>query len=221
MTVIGITGPTGSGKTTALEALARMGYEIVDCDALYYELLRTDRNLRQSLEEAFGPVFLPDGSLDRKSLSARVFGDSRELRRLNAIVFPAVYASVEQKIKNCSQKGLAIDAINLVESGLAALCALTVAITADPALRLRRIMARDGLDEKRAMARIAAQKPDSWYRDQCTFVLENRAGSRAEFQRLMENFFAGTDRTEKQGGKTSYGRESMEEKNPRGEKERL
>ena len=50
MTVLGITGPTGAGKTTALEVLAELGFEIVDCDVLYYQLLRTDEALRRSLE---------------------------------------------------------------------------------------------------------------------------------------------------------------------------
>ena len=118
MIVLGITGPTGAGKTTALEVLAEMGFEIVDCDALYYQLLRTDESLRRALEEAFGPVFLPDGSLDRRAVAKRVFGDPSELAKLNSIVFPAVSGAVEQKIRECSQKGLAIDAINLVESGM-------------------------------------------------------------------------------------------------------
>ena len=58
MMIIGITGPTGAGKTTALEVLGSMGFEIVDCDALYYELLRTSLPLRRALEDAFGPVSL-------------------------------------------------------------------------------------------------------------------------------------------------------------------
>ena len=150
MIVLGITGPTGAGKTTALEVLAELGFEIVDCDALYYQLLRTDEFLRRALEEAFGPVFLPDGSLDRRAVAKRVFGDPSELAKLNSIVFPAVSGAVEQKIRECSQKGLAIDAINLVESGMGKLCRATVAVTAAPAIRLKRIMSRDGLTGEQA-----------------------------------------------------------------------
>ncbi len=189
MLIIGLTGPTGSGKTTALEVLEAMDIQTVDCDALYYELLRTSPSLRQALTEAFGDVFLPDGRLDRAGLAQRVFADSCELERLNAIVYPAMSAAVGQKIEKCSQKGLAIDAINLVECGLSRLCAVTVAITAPPEIRLRRIMDRDGITEDRARARIAAQKPDRFYREHCSYLLENRAESRAEFKSLLQEFF--------------------------------
>ena len=220
MTVIGLTGPTGAGKTTALEILAGMGFEIVDCDALYYQLLRTDAGLRQALVDAFGPVFLPDGQLDRKAVAKRVFGDPAELAKLNAIVFPAMYAAVEQKIKNCSQKGVAIDAINLVESGLGRLCGATVAVTAPPEIRLRRIMARDRLTREQAQARINAQKPDGYYKDLCTCFLENREEDKEAFEALMCDFFTSLLEI-LNGGNELYGSERMEREAADPEEERL
>ena len=188
MTVIGITGPTGAGKTSALKPLRKRGFEVIDCDRLYDSLLASGEELREKIRATFGEVFLPDGKLDRPALAKRVFSDSKELAKLNSIVFPVIYAAVEEKIAKNTQKGIAIDAINLIESNLGQLCDVTIAVTADPAVRLKRIMARDGIDEERAKARIAAQKPDKFYRKNCSFVLENRAGSTAEFERLMDEF---------------------------------
>lgn len=188
--ILGITGPTGAGKTTALEELKKRGYRVVDCDRLYDGMLERDESLRSALKAAFGEqIFLPDGSLDRRALSATVFGDSRELKKLNDIVFPAVGAEVEKIIAENPTRGVAIDAINLIESGLGEMCDMTVAITAPVQVRAQRIMARDGITQERAMARINAQKPDKFYRKHCTFLLENRAGSQAEFRRLMGEFF--------------------------------
>ena len=187
--IIGLTGPTGAGKTTALQVLEEMGFTIVDCDALYYTLLREDGGLRQRLTDTFGNVFLPDGQLSRPALGKLVFGDKGAMDRLNAIVFPAIQAAVDKIIASCTGRGVVVDAINLIECGLGAQCDLTVALTAPPKVRLRRIMARDGIDEAYARRRIDAQKKDSYYKKHCTFLLENRAESRAEFQRLIREFF--------------------------------
>ena len=189
MTVIGLTGPTGSGKTTALGVLEEMGFTVVDCDAVYYRLLKTDSVLRAELTAAFGPVFLPDGTLDRPTLGKLVFEDPKAMDRLNAIVFPAMGRAVEESIGDCRGRGVVVDAINLIESGLGRLCGVTIAITAPPEVRLRRIMERDGIGEEYARGRIAAQKKDSFYRKHCTFLLENRAGSREEFRCLIREFF--------------------------------
>jgi len=190
MMVIGITGPTGSGKTTALEVLKTMDACVVDCDALYYDLLRRDESLRQALKGAFGEIFLPDGELDRQKLGKLVFGNQKELNRLNAIVYPAVTAAVEQILHQSDAPVGVIDAINLLESGMGELCDWTVAITAPRDVRIRRIMARDRISEEYAVRRVDAQKPDSYYKKRCSFLLENRAGSQKEFSGLIREFFA-------------------------------
>ena len=83
MLTIGITGGTGCGKTAFLRCIEARGGVGIDCDALYYDLLRTDGALRAALTESFGAVFLPDGSLDRKRLGTAVFSDPAQMETLN------------------------------------------------------------------------------------------------------------------------------------------
>lgn len=176
MITIGITGPTGCGKTTLLREIEARGGEIVDCDALYYELLKTDPALKNALTAAFGDVFLADGSLDRSKLAARVFSDPNALARLNEIVFFHVGNAAAEKRRQAALADapiFAVDAINLIESGMADACEETVAVLAPKEIRLSRIMARDNLPEAAARARIDAQKPDEFYRTHCRYILTN------------------------------------------------
>ena len=167
-----------------------MGCEAVDCDALYYQLLYADPDLRRRLTDTFGDVFCTDGQLNRPLLGKLVFTDQGALERLNAIVFPAVGAAVAERIARCAAPAIVIDAINLIESGLGDLCDVTVALTAPAEVRLRRIMARDGIGEDYARSRVAAQKKDGYYQKHCTLLLRNCAETKGEFRRLVREFFA-------------------------------
>ena len=182
--VIGFTGPTGAGKTSALRALERLGGLVLDCDAIYHELLRTDAALREAIADAFGPVFLPDGSLDRQRLGSVVFGDPASLARLNDIIFTYLPRELRRRMDESTAPVVGVDAINLVESGLARLCRRTVAVVAPAEERVRRIMARDGISESYARLRVQAQKQDDFYREHCTDVLVNRAASPEAFEEI-------------------------------------
>ena len=186
--VIGITGGTGCGKTTALQVLKRLGELVMDCDKIYHELLAQDASLLQAIESRF-PGCVIDGKLDRKALSAIVFADSKALSDLNAITHSAVKQEVLRRL-DAAPAGVpvAIDAIGLFEGGLAELCDVTVAVIAPEADRLQRIMARDGLTEQQALARIRAQKPESYFRETCDYILENTV-SQEDFQEKCLAFF--------------------------------
>ena len=185
MLTIGITGQTGCGKTALLRRIEARGGFGVDCDALYYALLRSDDALRAALMDAFGDVFLPDDGLDRKKLAGIVFSDAAELARLNEIVYFHVRRAVEalqtkERARGCSL--FAVDAINLIQSGLSALCDVTVGVTAPEAVRLARIMTRDGIGREYALQRIRAQEREDYFRAHCTYILENGEISPEEFQ---------------------------------------
>lgn len=185
--IVGLTGGTGAGKTSALAALEDLGGTVLDCDAVYHQMLRTDPALREAITAAFGPVFCPDGSLDRQKLGTLVFSDHAALDRLNAIVYEYLPPELLRRAQGHTLVGL--DAISLMESGLGRLCACTVAVLAPAEDRVRRIMARDGISEDYARLRISAQPSDAFYRERCSHILENNCATPAQFREQARIFF--------------------------------
>ena len=169
--IIGITGGSGCGKTTLLKEIEKRGGLVLDCDAIYHELLATDTDLLAAIAARF-PGTVENGTLLRKKLGAIVFSDPCALADLNRITHSAVKNAVLCKLSD--QPDLAaIDAIALFEGGLAELCQVTVAVIAPVEDRVKRLMRRDGIPEEYARSRIAAQHDDAWFRERCGFVLEN------------------------------------------------
>ena len=187
--VLGLTGGTGAGKTSALNAIRELGGEIIDCDAVYHEMLDHDQELRNTINATFPGVFGPDGKLNRQKLGQEVFAKKERLDKLNAIVFRFLIPELERRLDSAPDGLYAIDAINLIESGLDRLCDRTIAVTAPTELRVRRIMARDNISEQYARLRISAQKPDEFYRSKCDLELNNGAETAETFQREAKLFF--------------------------------
>ena len=184
MTIIGITGPTGAGKTTALNEVEKLGGAVIDCDAVYHQLLKSDFALQNKLEAEFGPLRGTDGSIDRKKLGSIVFGDPEKLERLNAIAQTATVDRTRQLLEEHCRAGrpvTAIDAIALLESGLGELCHSTIAVVAPPEVRVKRIMAREGIPEDYAWSRVRAQKGDDYFTQGCDFTLVNNCPTQEEF----------------------------------------
>ena len=183
--ILGITGGTGCGKTTLLNCIAEQGGRILDCDAIYHELLHTDPALLAAIEARF-PGTVENGVLQRKKLGNLVFSDENALSDLNAITHGAVKLEVLRRLAE-KPKLAAIDAIGLHEGGLAELCDVTVAVTAPEEDRIQRLMARDHISREYAKSRIDAQKSADWFRKMCDFCLENN-GTQADFQKTCLAF---------------------------------
>ena len=190
MCVIGITGPSGGGKTSALRVLEDFGALVIDCDALYHELLKSDQELVSALAERF-PAAYQNGAIDRRALAAQVFAEPEELKALNAIAHRFVREAVTNRLRARAMAGgrlAALDAVELIEGGLAERCDLVLGVLADREERIRRIMLRDGLDERRAAARIDAQKTEDYYREKCDHILYND-GDEGSFSDTCREYF--------------------------------
>jgi len=192
MKIIGITGGTGAGKTTALRALEALGALIIDADQVYHDLTVQNIPMRRDLEERFGFVYSPDGCLDRKKLGNIVFQNPEALKDLNHLVHHYVGAEIDRLLNLAREQGClaaAIDAIELLGSGLGDKCDFTVAVTAPLDVRIRRIMAREGITEEYARLRAEAQKDEAYFKEHCDYVLENCEESPEAFAARALIFF--------------------------------
>jgi len=173
--IFGITGPTGAGKTTALNALRALGAEVLDADAVYHGLLLENEGMKEALVSAFGTDILAEqGKIDRRKLAGAVYPD--RLGELNELTHPYIMAELDRRIELARREGrpaAAIDAIALVESGAGEKCDAVVSVLAPEPLRVKRIMARDGIDEAYALRRVRAQPSNEFFRSHSDYVLEN------------------------------------------------
>lgn len=190
MTLVGITGGTGCGKTTALNVLRDLGALIIDADEVYHSLCRESAEMKAELTGRFGEVY-KDGSLDRKALGAIVFADPGALKDLNKITHKYVSGEMERRLRVHAMAGgklAAIDAIALLEGAFAKRTAFNVAVTAPTEARVQRLLMREGISEEYARSRIAAQRPNEYFEENCDYTLHN-GGTREEFESVCNKFF--------------------------------
>lgn len=169
--VIGLTGPTGAGKSTVAAAFASLGCDVIDCDRIAGEITATPACL-EALKRAFGGDIVENGALNRARLAERAFADAGSAQRLNGITHPLIMEEVRRRIAASDANAVVVDAALLFESGADAMCGVTVAVVADPALRMQRIMQRDGISEAQARARMDAQQPNAYYTQRASYAMD-------------------------------------------------
>ncbi len=190
MFILGITGPTGSGKSLLCRTLSQRGIPVIDADRVYHGLLIPPSPCLDALRSAFGDgIFLPDGSPDRKALSAIVFSCEEKLALLNRTVLGFVLDEIRAQIRSLSEEGfthVAVDGPTLIESGFHRECHTVISVLSPAPLRLARIMERDGLDRARATARISAQPDDDFYRSHSHYCLINDGDAAAFSEKALD-----------------------------------
>jgi dephospho-CoA kinase len=189
--IIGITGGTGAGKSTAIQALQEMGAFTLNCDVIYHQLLTTSIKMKTEIETYFKEVST-NGEIDRSKLAKIVLSDADSLKKLNQITHKFIKNEIEQRIDSFKKQGgkiVAIDAIALIESGQSEKCNIVVGVTASPEVRMSRIINRDSLTNDLAQLRINAQQPESYYIENCDYILENNYNTEAVFKEKCIEFF--------------------------------
>jgi dephospho-CoA kinase len=184
----GLTGNIGSGKSTVGRMLAARGIPVVDADQVAREVVEPGRPALREIALRFPDALRPDGSLDRKALAARVFGDPQERQALNAIVHPRIAEEVATRMADLAASGETVavyEAALIVENGLQRGMDGLIVVTAPAEAQIDRLRRRDGMSEEEARARIAAQLPAGEKARQATVVIEN-AGSEAELAAMVD-----------------------------------
>jgi len=165
--VIGVTGGIAAGKSTALEMFAELGAETASADRIAREILAPGQPAADEVIREFGQEFvLPGGEIDRRKLADRIFADAEARDRLNRITHPRIIARIEEIItdfrrRRGQEKGavLAVEIPLLFECGLTDMVDRIVVVAAEQEITISRLMNRDGLSRKEALARLAAQMP--------------------------------------------------------------
>ena len=199
MKIVGITGPTGAGKSSLSEYMRGRGIPVIDADRLYHSMLTPPSPCLEALRSAFGDgIFTADGELDRKKLAAIVFSDEEKLELLNETVLSMVIGEARSSFAEYEAAGksiAAIDAPTLIESGFYAECDTVISVLCDPDSRIERIMLRDRLDRSAAEERVRAQKPNGFFEEKSDIVINNDYGEE-EFLTECKAFVDGLLRQE-------------------------
>ena len=176
--IYGLTGGTGSGKSTVAQYLKEFGCEVVDADLIARQVTEKGAPVLKDLADAFGSDILDEnGELIRKKLGSKVFGDSEKMAVLNELMRKALDEGFEKALKEASSKRLYskvfFDAPALFETNREYMVDKVWVVAADKEARIARIMMRDGITREEVLARMASQLPDDDKIARADFVIYN------------------------------------------------
>jgi dephospho-CoA kinase len=159
--LIGLTGNIGTGKSTVARMLADLGAEAIDADLVTREVMQAGMPVHAAIVEAFGSEVLAiDGEIDRRRLGDIVFADPAALAQLEAIVHPATLEVIDRRVAASSADvAIVVEAIKLIEAGMADGCDSVWVTTCRPEQQVARIMGARGLSRVEAQQRVWAQPP--------------------------------------------------------------
>lgn len=186
--LIGLTGQSGAGKSTAARFFASHGACVISADAIVRELYQGQSPCVKSIAACFGAdCVAADGSIDRKVLAERAFSCTENTAMLGRLVHPFVTSRLLELLKG--KNGIVFyDAPQLFESGADVICDRVIAVIADTATRKKRVMTRDGITEAQADSRLNAQYSETFFRGSSDMLIENN-GDEAALRRQVDKVY--------------------------------
>lgn len=172
--VIGLTGMSGAGKSTACRIFENSGFDNINCDLICREIVEKGKPCLKEIAEHFGnDVLTQSGELNRPNMGRLIFSDSEKRNLLNGIMYPYVSYIVIKRILYAKNKYVIIDAPTLFESGIDDICDIIVSIVADKEILIKRVTKRDNIDERSAKQRLSSQHCPEYYAERSDHVINN------------------------------------------------
>lgn len=183
MKVIGITGSSGSGKSTATKILSdEIKAKVINADEVVKQMQKKGNKYFEKMVELFGmEIIQQDGVLNRKKIAEIIFQDKEKKEGLDKLTFKYVVEEIKKQVQNVKEEYVIIDAPLLIESKLNEICNIVIAIISKKEEQVKRICERDSLEEKEAKKRLGAQKDNEFYKTNADYIVENNGGEYDEF----------------------------------------
>lgn len=174
MVVFGITGGSGSGKTSVSKMLEKLGVHIIDTDVIAHEIVESNSDCLNELVDYFGDSILNDDkTLNRKKLASIAFSDKQKTEALSNITHKYIKAEVVKDINTTDAELVGIDGAVIIGSNVEPLCEFIVSVIADKQSRITRIKTRDNITDEQAIQRINAQNDDEFYKENSMYIIYN------------------------------------------------
>ena len=177
MKIIGLTGNSGSGKSTISKLISK-NYEakIIDADKIAKEMTKNNGEYLQAIRQAFGNDVIKNNELDRKKLADIVFLNRAEKEKLDGLTFEYVVEEIKKELEanqNLDYQYIILDVPLLFESKLDKLCDYTIGVIAPKTEKIKRICKRDKLSKEKALQRLNSQPNDEFFTKNCNTVINN------------------------------------------------
>lgn len=182
--IIGLTGPTGAGKSTVSKVFEEYGAAILDCDKLARDAVN-EKDCIENLCRSFGDDIVTDGVLNRALVAKRAFSSEENAKLLNSITHPVILRLLKEQIDENKEnhKVIVIDAPLLFEASLENWCDKVISVIAPFEIRIERIIKRDNITREAALLRMSRQNEDAFYTKRSHYVID---GTTADIKKEVE-----------------------------------
>ena len=179
ITVVGLTGQTGAGKSTVSKIFASNGFVVINADIVARQVVEKGSKCLAEIEEFFGSDIIDNGgNLDRKKLAGIVFSDKAKLETLNTITYPYITGEILRQINEFAERDeklILLDAPTLFESRADDFCEIIISVLADEDIREKRIIQRDGLTSEQARKRMGSQLDEEFFATHSDYIIHNNS----------------------------------------------